>query len=56
MSKAQYDKIFKYIGLGKEQGAKCVTGGEKRAGKGYFVEPTSTLYMCTFWCWELMAV
>ncbi|KAH9912714.1 NAD-aldehyde dehydrogenase [Fomitopsis serialis] len=40
VSKVQYDKIFKYIGLGKEQGAKCLVGGEKRQSKGYFVDPT----------------
>ncbi|PCH41630.1 NAD-aldehyde dehydrogenase [Wolfiporia cocos MD-104 SS10] len=40
VSKMQYDKIFRYIGYGKEQGAKCILGGEKRPGKGYFVEPT----------------
>ena len=37
----QYDKIFSYIEAGKQAGAKCVLGGEKRAGKGYFVDPTS---------------
>ncbi|KAH9843665.1 NAD-aldehyde dehydrogenase [Rhodofomes roseus] len=40
VSKIQYDKIFKYIGIGKEQGAKCLFGGVKRQGKGYFVDPT----------------
>ena len=37
----QYDKIFSYIEAGKQAGAKCVLGGEKRPGKGYFVDPTS---------------
>ena len=37
----QYDKIFSYIEAGKQAGAKCVVGGEKRPGKGYFVDPTS---------------
>ncbi|KZT74575.1 aldehyde dehydrogenase [Daedalea quercina L-15889] len=40
VSKVQYDKIFKYISLGKEQGATILTGGEKRQGKGFFVDPT----------------
>ncbi|KAI0676795.1 NAD-aldehyde dehydrogenase [Trametes maxima] len=40
VSKMQYDKIFSYIEAGKEQGAKLVLGGEKRPGKGYFVDPT----------------
>ena len=41
VSKMQYDKIFSYIEAGKQAGAKCVVGGEKRPGKGYFVDPTS---------------
>ncbi|OBZ71778.1 Aldehyde dehydrogenase [Grifola frondosa] len=40
VSKMQYDKIFSYIEAGKQQGAKVALGGEKRPGKGYFVEPT----------------
>ena len=36
----QYDKIFSYIEAGKQAGARCVLGGEKRPGKGYFVDPT----------------
>lgn len=38
----QYDKIFSYIEAGKQEGAKAALGGEKRPGKGYFVDPTST--------------
>ena len=45
VSKIQYDKIFSYINLGKEQGATILTGGEKRQGKGYFVDPTSVLLL-----------
>lgn len=41
----QFDKIFRYIGYGKEQGAKLLLGGEKRPGKGYFVDPTSELML-----------
>lgn len=40
VDKAQYDKIMKYVGLGKEQGAQCVTGGNRFGDKGYFVQPT----------------
>lgn len=40
VSKVQYDKIWSYIDAGKSEGAKCVLGGEKRAGKGYYVDPT----------------
>jgi aldehyde dehydrogenase (NAD+) len=36
----QYDKILRYIGLGKSQGARCVTGGERAFDRGYFVKPT----------------
>ncbi|KAI6119426.1 aldehyde dehydrogenase domain-containing protein [Pisolithus croceorrhizus] len=40
VSKAQYDKVWSYIESGKSQGAKLVLGGEKRPGKGFFVDPT----------------
>ncbi|TCD70492.1 aldehyde dehydrogenase (NAD(P)(+)) ald5 [Steccherinum ochraceum] len=40
VSKVQYDKIWSYIESGKQEGAKCILGGEKRSGKGYFVDPT----------------
>lgn len=41
MSKVQYDKVWSYIEAGKQEGAKLLLGGEKRAGKGYYVDPTS---------------
>ncbi|EKM59608.1 uncharacterized protein PHACADRAFT_250213 [Phanerochaete carnosa HHB-10118-sp] len=40
VSKVQYDKIWSYIEAGKQQGAQCILGGEKRSGKGYYVDPT----------------
>ncbi|KAI8968674.1 NAD-aldehyde dehydrogenase [Trametes punicea] len=40
VSKTQYDKIFSYIEAGKQQGARVILGGEKRPGKGYFVDAT----------------
>jgi len=40
VDKAQYDKIMKYIGLGKEQGATMVSGGSRHGDKGFFVQPT----------------
>lgn len=40
VSKTQYDKVNAYIDSGKSDGAKLVLGGEKRAGKGFFVDPT----------------
>ncbi|MBC8352286.1 MAG: aldehyde dehydrogenase family protein [Planctomycetes bacterium] len=36
----QFEKILGYIEKGKEQGAACVTGGNRFGDKGYFVEPT----------------
>jgi aldehyde dehydrogenase (NAD+) len=40
VDKAQFDKILKYVEYGKQDGAKCVTGGKRHGTKGYFVEPT----------------
>ncbi|KAI0079706.1 NAD-aldehyde dehydrogenase [Panus rudis PR-1116 ss-1] len=40
VSKVQYDKIWSYVEAGKQEGAKCILGGERRAGKGFYVDPT----------------
>ncbi|KAJ8698209.1 hypothetical protein PTI98_004947 [Pleurotus ostreatus] len=40
VSKTQYDRVWSYIEAGKQAGAKVAVGGEKRQGKGYFVDPT----------------
>ncbi|KAJ7047459.1 aldehyde dehydrogenase domain-containing protein [Mycena alexandri] len=40
ISKGQYDRVWGYIESGKQEGAKVVLGGTKRAGKGFFVDPT----------------
>jgi aldehyde dehydrogenase (NAD+) len=40
VDKAQFDKILKYIDLGKKGGATCVTGGDRFGNKGYYVQPT----------------
>ncbi len=40
VDKAQFDKILSYIDKGKAQGARCVSGGERFGGRGYFVKPT----------------
>jgi aldehyde dehydrogenase (NAD+) len=40
VDQAQFDKILKYVDYGKQDGAKCVTGGKRHGSKGYFVEPT----------------
>ncbi|CAH0714534.1 unnamed protein product, partial [Brenthis ino] len=33
-------KVLSYIEAGKKEGARCVTGGNKMSGKGYYIEPT----------------
>ncbi|MCO6457076.1 MAG: aldehyde dehydrogenase family protein [Pirellulaceae bacterium] len=40
VDRAQFDKIMKYIDLGKQEGAVCVSGGKRFGDRGYFVEPT----------------
>lgn len=40
IDQAQFDKILKYVDYGKEEGASCVSGGERFGSEGYFVEPT----------------
>jgi aldehyde dehydrogenase (NAD+) len=40
VDKDQFDKIMKYIGSGKQSGAKCLMGGNRSGDKGYFIEPT----------------
>jgi aldehyde dehydrogenase (NAD+) len=40
VDKAQFDKILKYIDIGKQEGAKLVTGGNRHGEEGYFIEPT----------------
>ncbi|MDN3017207.1 L-glutamate gamma-semialdehyde dehydrogenase [Paenibacillus sp. BSR1-1] len=39
ISQASYNKIMKYIEIGKEEG-KLMTGGEGDDSKGYFIQPT----------------
>ncbi|CAN3354503.1 potassium-activated aldehyde dehydrogenase, mitochondrial [Diutina catenulata] len=39
-STMQLDKILKYIEIGKNEGARVITGGERLGDKGYFVKPT----------------
>jgi aldehyde dehydrogenase (NAD+) len=43
-TRAQYERILKYIDTGKEEGARCITGGlavqNKDLGAGWFVPPT----------------
>jgi aldehyde dehydrogenase (NAD+) len=40
VDRAQFDKIMKYIDIGRREGAECVTGGERAGDRGFFVEPT----------------
>ena len=40
IDQTQFDKILHYIDVGKKSGAKCLTGGERAADRGYFVKPT----------------
>ena len=39
VSKEQFDKVMKYIDIGKKE-ATCVAGGERFGDKGFFVKPT----------------
>jgi len=40
VSREQMDKILHYVDLGKTQGAKLLTGGDRVGDRGFFVEPT----------------
>jgi aldehyde dehydrogenase (NAD+) len=40
VDQAQFDKILRYIDLGKKAGASCVTGGKRSGEKGFYIEPT----------------
>ena len=40
VDQAQFDKILQYVEYGKQDGASCVTGGNRVGERGFFVEPT----------------
>ncbi len=40
VDRAQFDKIMSYIDSGRQQGAKCVVGGERFGNKGFYIKPT----------------
>ena len=40
VSETQLSRILKYIEIGEKEGAKLLTGGKRRDGKGYFLQPT----------------
>lgn len=41
-SQEQWDRVSRYVGIGRDEGARLVTGGRRPPGmeKGYFFEPT----------------
>jgi aldehyde dehydrogenase (NAD+) len=44
VNESQFKKVLKYIGIGKEEGARLIFGGRARqegeSSRGYFIEPT----------------
>ncbi|KAH9813925.1 aldehyde dehydrogenase domain-containing protein [Melampsora americana] len=40
VSKRQFDRVMEYISVGKKEGARVVTGGERHGSLGYFIQPT----------------
>ncbi|QDU56438.1 aldehyde dehydrogenase family protein [Aeoliella mucimassa] len=40
VDQAQLDKVLQYVDYGKQDGASCVTGGNRLGDRGYYVEPT----------------
>ena len=44
VNESQFNKVLRYIGIGKEEGARLVQGGKARqegdTSRGYFIEPT----------------
>ncbi len=40
IDQAQFDKILKYVEYGKQDGARCVSGGVRHGDTGYYIEPT----------------
>jgi hypothetical protein len=40
VDKDQYEKVLRYIDIGKREGATLVTGGKPCGDKGYYIEPT----------------
>ena len=35
-----YSEILGYVDIGKQQGAKLLTGGARMGDRGYFIQPT----------------
>jgi aldehyde dehydrogenase (NAD+) len=40
VDEAQFSKILRYIEYGKQDGARCLSGGSRSGEQGYFIEPT----------------
>ncbi|XP_038214372.1 aldehyde dehydrogenase X, mitochondrial-like [Zerene cesonia] len=40
IDKDMYSKVLGYIKAGKDEGAKCLAGGDKLGDKGYYIQPT----------------
>ena len=40
VDETQFNSILKYIEAGQSEGAICATGGHRRGGRGFFIEPT----------------
>jgi phenylacetaldehyde dehydrogenase len=40
VSREQLQRVTGYLNQGKQEGACCVAGGQRKGGEGYFVEPT----------------
>lgn len=40
VDETQFNSILRYIKSGQSEGATCATGGQRRGGRGFFIEPT----------------
>ena len=40
VDQAQLDKVLRYVEYGRQDGARCLSGGQRFGERGYFVEPT----------------
>lgn len=40
VDQTQFDRILRYIESGQSEGATCATGGQRRGGRGFYIEPT----------------
>jgi aldehyde dehydrogenase (NAD+) len=40
ISEKQMQRVLRYIGIGREEGAQIVTGGAREGDRGYFLQPT----------------